>query len=199
VPYVVAGVALLLLATAVVGLLATDRSTGPVTLPLPSGLTTPGDPGSFGATPPAQPPRPDPSGAATRPPATPGPSGSAGPSAGPDPSGPASPGPARLVARYATVERGALGLGGYTGQVSISNPGDAGVVGWQVILTLPSGATVDDASGARATQSGRTVTFTPTDATRDVGGGATVEFTFTVSGLLAGQPTGCAIDGHPCS
>jgi hypothetical protein len=195
---VLAVVVLLAIAVAAIAVLSATRPTGPVTLPLPSGMTPPGEPGdatlgSSGGPTPGDPdggPNPPGSAAATADPST-------GPSASPPPTT-AAPEPGPLSARYATIRQNVLGLSGYTGQVRIANPGSDLVSGWQVIITLPDGATVADISGARAQQRRGTVTFTPTDATRDVDGGATVEFTFDVTGLMAGQPTGCAIDGRPC-
>jgi hypothetical protein len=197
---VLAGLALLLLllAIAAVAVLSATRSTGPVTLPLPSGMVPPGGagvtPGPDGGPAPSSPAvgTPDPPGS---PGASAGPSAS--PSGSPSPTTPA-PEPAPLAARYATIGQRGLGLSGYTGQVRISNPGTGLISGWQVVITLPNGATVADPAGAQAQQSQRTVTFTPTDATRDVAAGGAVEFTFDVTGLLAGPPTGCAIDGRPC-
>jgi hypothetical protein len=199
---VLVGLALLVVAVAAAAWLTATRSTGPVTLPLPSGMTPPG--GAGVTREPGGGPAPGGPGVATPNPSnSPGASADAsvGPSASPTaspPPTPPAPEPAPLSARYATVGQNVLGLSGYTGQVRISNPGGAPVSGWQVVITLPDGATVADTSGARAQQRQGTVTFTPTDGTRDVDGGGTVEFTFDVTGLLAGPPTGCAIDGRPC-
>jgi len=137
-----------------------------------------------------------------------------GPVGGPSPSGPISPGPtppgrspsppgptpSALSARYATIGgRGLLGVGNYQGQVIISNTGRVAVTGWTVVITLPSGATVSSASGAAYRQDGGTVTFTPTAATRSVPASGTVQFRFRVDAVFDGRPTGCSIDGHPCS
>jgi hypothetical protein len=43
------------------------------------------------------------------------------------------------------------------------------------------------------------VIFTPEDGAGAVSPGGSVVFTFDVPGLLAGEPTGCAIDGRPCA
>jgi hypothetical protein len=188
----------ILVAVALVGLvgivafaLAISGSSGDRSLPLPPGMTAPG--ASAGADPTrtatsqlsAAPPAGDPSGA-----------GPVAPSANASPT-PAAPPAVPLRARYSSTPNGLLGLGGYTGTVTITNPGTGAVTGWKVIITLP-GADDPVASGAHAEQSDATLTFTPTDATRTVAAGATVSFTFTVKGLLAAQPTGCAIDGRPC-
>jgi hypothetical protein len=199
---VLAGLLVLGLAVAAIAVLTATRKTGPVTLPLPSGVVPPsqsgdGTLGSGGGPAPTGPGVAPPNPVATR-------GASAGPSAGPSVSPSESPPPttsepvAPLTARYATIGQNVLGLSGYTGQVRIANPGTGLVSGWQVVITLPNGATVANPSGAQAQQNRGTVTFTPTDDTRDVGGGASVEFTFDVTGLLAGPPTGCAIDGRPC-
>jgi hypothetical protein len=192
--YLVAIAVLLLLVAGVVALIVTAPSTGPLTLPLPSGLDGPGAHGS-GTQGPALDPTAPSGGPTTGPSGTPSaaPSGSAEPTATPTP-----PAPAPLSARYSTVDRGVLGLSGYKGQVRIANPGTVTVTGWQVVLTLPDGATVANTSGAEAQQSQGTVTFSPTDATRNVNGGTIVVFSFDVRGLMAGEPTGCAIDGRPC-
>jgi len=186
--YLLALAVVLLLAAGIVALLLTAPPTGPLTLPLPSGLE---GPGAHGSGPPGPTLDPTASGAPTAgPSATP----SAAPSGPPAPSATAAP----LTARYSTVDRGVLGLSGYKGQVRIANQGAVTVSGWQVVLTLPDGATVANASGAVAQQDKGTVTFTPIDPTRDVNAGTIVVFSFDVRGLMAGEPTGCAIDGRPC-
>jgi hypothetical protein len=93
---------------------------------------------------------------------------------------------------------GLLGLTGYRGRITISNPGTEEVTGWSVTLSLPSGQRVDTAAGAEYRQRDSVVTFTPSGQTATVGPGGEVSFTFDVSGLLAGPPTGCAIDGRSC-
>jgi hypothetical protein len=105
---------------------------------------------------------------------------------------------APLHAAYETVSTGLLGLTGYRGQVSLSNPGQVDVSGWTVTISLPSGEHVTDVSGARYRQSGTLVTFTPTGDTQTVPARGSTRFTFVVTGLLASQPTGCAIDNRPC-
>jgi hypothetical protein len=57
---------------------------------------------------------------------------------------------------------------------------------------------VDSVQGADARQEGELVTFTPLAGRTEVAPGGSVAFTFEVPGLLAGEPTGCAINGRPC-
>jgi hypothetical protein len=127
--------------------------------------------------------------------------GASGPAASANPVASRTPEPTAVPLRAAYVAKGPsgfLGLSGYKGQVTITNPGSVDVSGWKVIISLPDGTTASNSVGASVTQSGARVTFTPVDDTRTVPAGGQVVFTFEVGGLLAGQPTGCAIDGRPC-
>ena len=127
-----------------------------------------------------------------------GPSPSAAPG-GASPTVGASPAAADLFARYSRAENtGLLGLTGYRGEVTISNRGLGAADGWTVTLSLPAGQKVDGVVGADARQAGELVTFTPLAGRGEVAVGGSVSFTFDVPGLLAGEPTGCAINGRPC-
>jgi hypothetical protein len=190
---------LLLLAAFVVA--AAMRPRGPLTLPLPPGITAgpaPSERVGSGPQPTARP------GSGAAPSAGSGPSTPAGATAGPGAplsaaptSAPAAPVP--LTARYANEGgTGLLGLAGYTGRVTISNSGPVAVSGWSVTISVPNGTRVSRPSGATMTLSGNTATFTPVLETRTVSSDTSVSFTFVGEGLLAGQPTGCAIDGNPC-
>jgi Cellulose binding domain len=112
----------------------------------------------------------------------------------------AAPAPvADLTASYAReANTGLLGLTGYRGKITVSNRGTGAATTWQVTLSLPAGQQVSDVEGAEARQEGELVTFTPAAGAGAVGPGAAVEFTFEVPGLLAGEPTGCAINDRPC-
>ena len=123
---------------------------------------------------------------------------SAGPVATPE--GSVAPPPAAdLVASYTReANTGLLGLTGYRGKVSVANRGQGAADGWTVTLSLPAGQRVDSVAGASAEQSGQLVTFTPLEGQAEVAPGGSVSFTFEVPGLLAGEPTGCAINGRPC-
>jgi len=144
-------------------------------------------------------PDPGPSPAAGRKPESgTSPGATAAPGGGP-PGGPVEAAGSDLRATYARVANtGLLGLTGYRGQVTVTNAGDGAASGWEVTLSLPAGREVTGAAGAEYRQDGSLVTFTPDAATRDVGPGASVRFTFDVPGLLAAEPTGCATNGRPC-
>jgi hypothetical protein len=92
-------------------------------------------------------------------------------------------GPIELTATYRTAS---TRIGGYQGEVTIRNGGDADVDGWTSTITLPLlGLTVGSVHGARFRQNGRTVTFVPIV----VSSHGTVRFDFSVDGV--GQPTAC--------
>lgn len=210
------GLVVVSLAVAVPLVLTATRPTGTISLPLPPGLPTPstgsGAPGTVVPLPPSS------SGGSSGVGDPTAPGGGDGTPGGPVPVAPARapapvaapvvsapppvPAPAAqpLTASYATVAHtGLLGLLGYRGQVTIINPGTVPVSGWTVTISLPTGETVNGATGAGYSQSGSTVTFTPAGGTGTVPGHRSVSFTFTVGGLLAGDPTGCSIDGRRCS
>jgi hypothetical protein len=111
----------------------------------------------------------------------------------------AGPVPAKLTAHLS----GQAGqVGGYDGQVTISNPGEVTVSGWNVTVTLSTdgpGEPSVTASGANAQRRGSVVTFSPTGDTQTVPAHSSVHFTFHVEAVVGGQPTGCSIDGRACS
>jgi len=194
----------LVAAVAIVGgayavLMANRPPTGDVRLPLPSaeaageqGVPAPDEATPGGAEPSAS---VTPSGSAE-------PSTGSGPAPGgvaPTPEATARPAVADLVASYSReANTGLLGLTGYRGKVSITNRGKGTASGWTVTLSLPAGQKVDSVEGADARQEGELVTFTPLAGRGEVAAGGTAVFTFDVPGLLAGEPTGCAINGRPC-
>jgi hypothetical protein len=188
-----------------------------VGIPVFSEVTGPG--GMFGPTEPTEPavggipvvrlPAPDLSNSTPEPsggPGTTAPSAARSSSAPPAPtptrSGPGAPAPvpAQLRAHYETIgQLGTLGIDGYEGQVTVSNPGRIEVTGWTVTLTLPSGEVVSGASGVHFRQDGTTVTFTPIGRIKSVPAQGSVRFTFTVRATFGNPPTDCSIDGQPCS
>jgi Cellulose binding domain len=207
------GLVLVALAVGLPVVLAATRPTGPVALPLPPGLATPitGGPSPFvppspeatGADPPSPGGAPPGGGSGTAAPGTSATTTGAGtptPAPGTSAAQPVpAPVPKPLTAGYETVARtGLLGLAGYQGRVTIRNPGQVIVSGWTVTISLPAGETVNGATGAAYRQQGTIVTFRPSGGTGTVPAGGSVRFTFSVGGLLAGDPTGCAIDGRPC-
>lgn len=169
-------------------------STGGSTRPLPlgSGGQTPDGSAAIGPTQTADPHGTGPGGPPVGGPIAPGPTGG-----GPTTTAPAPAAAPVLTAAYSSSPR-LLGVSGYVGQVHIANPGPQGADGWTVVITLPSSATFEGATGAVVAQNGNRLTFRPTAATRTIAGGSAVDVTFDVGGLLAGQPTGCSIDGRAC-
>ncbi|MEH1125880.1 cellulose binding domain-containing protein [Micromonospora sp. CPCC 206061] len=199
---VLAVVFVIVAATVVMGgayaLMERRRPTGEVALPLP--MVVPSRPA---ASPPAE--------GVASPTPTAGVRGESrqrtSPGAGPVPASPtpesATSAPvaaADLHASYArAANTGLLGLGGYRGEVTVRNEGAGAARDWQVTLSLPAGLEVSGASGAQFAQDGTLVIFTPEDGAAAVPPGGSVAFTFDVPGLLAGEPTGCAIDGRACA
>lgn len=192
-------------AVAIVGgayaiLLASRPSTGDVRLPMPSAEAA-GEQGPPVAEP--TPSGPETAGPSAEPSTGAAPGGGAEPSTGSAPPSPEAtsvpPAAADLVATYSReANTGLLGLTGYRGKVTISNRGGGAADGWTVTLSLPAGQKVDSVEGADARQDGELVTFTPLAGRGAVAAGGSATFTFDVPGLLAGEPTGCAINGRAC-
>lgn len=87
---------------------------------------------------------------------------------------------------------------GYRGSVRVSNTGTVAATDWTVALTVPGAETVTVTSGAvTAGQSGSAVTFRPSGA--GVPASGSVSFSFTLAPAPTEPPTGCALDGRPCS
>jgi cellulose binding protein with CBM2 domain len=108
------------------------------------------------------------------------------------------PSPLPLTARFASQD---AGLAGYSGSVTVTNPGAVPVNGWTVVITLPrSTLTVSGVTGASVRRDGATWYFTPDQGNAQVAGGKSVTVTFRVNGaaLLDAAPTGCTIDGRRC-
>jgi hypothetical protein len=106
-----------------------------------------------------------------------------------------------LTARYA-AGAGGSGLLGYRATVTITNPARGPKTGWVLTITLPRPTlTVDQVSGATATQDGSTWTFVPDGTTRQIKAAGTATVAFSVRGatLLDATPQDCRIDGNPCS
>lgn len=106
---------------------------------------------------------------------------------------PPPPVPAALRASYATT---GTSLTGYQGTVTVTNPGAVAHQSWTVVLTLATGELVTTTSGANSAPTPpNAFTFT---ASGPIPAHGTQSFTITVTGLKT-PPTGCTIDGHPCS
>lgn len=107
----------------------------------------------------------------------------------------AQPSPAPLTADYAHVEPQLLG---YTGEITVRNPGEVAAPPWTVTVTLPPLAVVTRAD-VGFTQLGTMVTFHGEPL--EPGGEASFEFAvrLDVSGLVgATAPVTCQIDETPC-
>jgi hypothetical protein len=120
----------------------------------------------------------------------------------PDPSVSPSPPQTRpaqpaLTASYSTTNRTGPGPIGYHVMVSVSNPGNSPITGWQVVFGLPPGQSVSKVAGVDYHQNDTQVTFTPKDATSTVNPGQTQSFKFDVTGSEE-PPTSCTINGRPC-
>jgi hypothetical protein len=106
-----------------------------------------------------------------------------------------------LTASYQTSSL-LVGLLGYRVTATVTNPGPKTRDGWVFVMALPRPTlTVAAVSGATATQSGSTWTFTPDKTTSRIPAGKSVTVAFDVRGatLLNGAPAGCQIDNNPCT
>ncbi|WP_033337374.1 cellulose binding domain-containing protein [Catenuloplanes japonicus] len=134
-------------------------------------------------------------GATTKPPSLPPPSANT-------PAAPPSPGTVdALTAAYKTDADWAFG---YRGKIDLANPGTVENGAWTVVITLKNPIAVTKVTGAKFTQSGETVTFTPEAGVLPVGaGGGTASFTFEadLKGSIFSdrEPTACTINGRACS
>jgi hypothetical protein len=127
---------------------------------------------------------------------------SANPSASPRPSRSArarsSPSPtpkaSTLTARFGMFR---LSANSYIGSYTITNVGSTTVGAWTLVVTFPSGTTVNGFSGG-AVQSGRTVTWSSRGSSVPPGRSTAVLFQVSWSGSGTGLPQSCAINGARC-
>jgi hypothetical protein len=99
----------------------------------------------------------------------------------------------------ASYQAGANWTTGYSGQVTITNPGTSAVNGWTLAFTLPTGTSLTSLwDGSYTDNKGQvTVTSDSWDAAVAPGAAVTVGFEATATGT-AGQPADCTINGVPC-
>jgi uncharacterized protein YndB with AHSA1/START domain len=104
--------------------------------------------------------------------------------------------PAALAARYRTVE--ARPLGGYRGEVVVSNTGGSRSGGWTVTITVPLLALVTGVEGPPPRLNGTAWTFS--GAALPPGGSARVVFDVALD-ILDGQqrPLSCDVGGTACA
>jgi len=108
---------------------------------------------------------------------------------------------ASLTATYRYVVGGVTEvLTGYVGTVRITNKGASPAIGWTVRLTVPlANAVTVETSDVVVTREGSTVVFTPLPPVAPIAAGDTKAFSFELSGPLAAVPTGCTVNGTPCT
>jgi hypothetical protein len=143
--------------------------------------------GASAAAPPGDAPAPAPSQGAVQTPVAAAPTTQAAPP-------PAAP----LRASYRTTASGLLGLAGYRGEITLTNPNRTAVTDWTVVVELVGNNQVEAADGAVYLQLDKTVTFIPADTGNVVPAHGSTTFTFEVRGLLTDDPTACTVNGRAC-
>jgi hypothetical protein len=110
---------------------------------------------------------------------------------------PAQTAPAR-PALAATYRVSAMSDSDHLVEVTVANIGDSDVNGWTVIMQLSGlSLVITPGKGALYEQRWREHVFTPTAETAYVPVGASVAFSYTVTGDFA-SVDGCTIDGYRC-
>ncbi|MEV0678873.1 cellulose binding domain-containing protein [Actinosynnema sp. NPDC050436] len=97
----------------------------------------------------------------------------------------------------AAFSRGSVWSTGYGGEFALANTGDADSTGWVVEFDLPAGTTVTNSWNAALTRTGQHFRFANAGFNGRIRPGGTAGFGLTVSGH--GLPTGCTVDGTPCT
>jgi hypothetical protein len=117
------------------------------------------------------------------------------PSRGPLRTSPApAPGAARLSATYGYR----LDESGFSGTVQVVNSGGAAAPDWAVSLAVPGAEQVIVTAGdVTVSQTGNSATFRPSGTS--VAASGSVSFSFTLDPAPADPPSGCSLDGEPCS
>ncbi|MFG1847853.1 SRPBCC family protein [Micromonospora carbonacea] len=162
-----------------------DRAAAPEPATVPPLATTAATSGPPRATPTARPTRE--ATPSARPSRSAPPTPSRTPTAAPTPATP-------LAARYETVDTRFFG---YTGEVVVDNAAGAAARDWTVVLTLPSGSTIDDVEGGEWEQDGRSVTITGPAV--PPGGSQTVRFDVRDADPFVKAPEACAVADTPCA
>jgi hypothetical protein len=121
------------------------------------------------------------------------------PGSGPDPGGPPPEVDASTLTATFTQDgrSGPNGISHFSGTVEVDNPGRRPASGWQVTMRIRGANPVHGDGSIDVSQNGAQVTFTPYGDSVPAGGSVT--FTFTVSGVMAAAPSGCAINGQACN
>ncbi|MEU4425978.1 cellulase family glycosylhydrolase [Actinoplanes sp. NPDC024001] len=105
--------------------------------------------------------------------------------------------PASAATPSATFAKVADWGSGWQGEYTITNAGTSPITSWRVEFDLPAGTSVGSYWDALLTTAGRHATFTNRSWNGTVAPGASVKFGFLGSG--PGSPTGCTLNGAPCS
>ncbi|MCX5390868.1 cellulose binding domain-containing protein [Streptomyces sp. NBC_00094] len=109
-------------------------------------------------------------------------------------------GTAQAAAVGAAYTRTSAWTGGYTGQYVVTNETTTAQTDWTLEFDLPAGTTVGSLWNGEHTVSGRHVTVKPASWNRQLGPGQSVTVGFVTSAAgVAGDPTGCLINGAACS
>jgi hypothetical protein len=143
------------------------------------GASAPGQPGGAPTAPPGQGASPKPAAAASS-------------------QAPPPPASAPLRASYRTTASGLLGILGYRGEITLSNPNGTAATDWTVVVQLAGNNQVEASNGAVYLQLDNRVTFIPADTGNVVPAHGSTTFTFDVRGLLTDDPRSCTVNGRSC-
>ncbi|WP_018686603.1 glycosyl hydrolase family 18 protein [Actinokineospora enzanensis] len=86
---------------------------------------------------------------------------------------------------------------GFSGKVTISNGGSSALSSWAVEFDLPTGTNIPSAWDAALTKTGNHYKFTNLSWNGNVPAGSTASFGFNGTG--PGNPSGCTLNGAPCT
>jgi hypothetical protein len=86
---------------------------------------------------------------------------------------------------------------GYHATYAITNQTSTTIRTWRVAFILPADARITDSVGAQLTSRGQLVTASSTGQATEIASGATVSFTFDVTGGAA-PPFACTVNGVQC-
>ena len=86
---------------------------------------------------------------------------------------------------------------GYHATYAITNQTAATIRGWRVAFILPADAQITSSAGASLATRGQLVTASSTGQATDIASGATVSFSFDVTGGAA-PPFACTVNGMQC-
>ena len=89
---------------------------------------------------------------------------------------------------------------GFVATVTVTNPGATAVADWTVHVTAAGATQVSVVgSGVSLARSGDNLTFTPASGATPIAAGGSLSFGFAVVGPAGASPSGCQVNGTPCS